>query len=294
MAEKWSLCVAVDFLSSADSDTMGCVLHAISRRAAGLISAVLLVTAMLGWPPAMSAAQPPPDEATVEPTVGPVFLAGLDRPHTCSASVLASAGHDLVITAAHCLVGSGAGVQFVPGYRDGNTPYGVWTASQAYVDPSWTANQDPRYDVAILKMQRQHRNGRWVGVQDVVGANRLGPAPADGATVEVPAYPMGLDDEPMSCENTLYRTEGYPGFDCAGYVGGTSGAPFLLSSGSTAPAGSGEGAVIVGVIGGLHQGGCSDDTSYSAPFGPAVYLLRQRATAGLSPDVLPAAGSAGC
>ena len=43
---------------------MVCVLQAISRRATGLISAALLVTAMLGWPSAMSAAQPPPGEAT--------------------------------------------------------------------------------------------------------------------------------------------------------------------------------------------------------------------------------------
>jgi Trypsin len=288
-----SLRVAVDFSSRADSDNMDCVLKAISRRTTGLISAALLVTALLGWPSAMSVAQPPPGEATVEPTLGPLFRAGLDHPHNCSASVLASASHDLVITAAHCLVGSGAGVEFVPGYRDGNAPYGVWTASQAYVDPSWTASQDPRHDVAILKVQRQQRGGRWVGVQDVVGANRLGPAPADGASVRVPAYAMGLGDEPIGCQSSLYRTGGYPGFDCPGYVGGTSGAPFLLSA-APATSTATDGGVVVGVIGGLHQGGCSDDTSYSAPFGPAVNSLLQRATAGLTPDVLPPAGSSGC
>lgn len=274
---------------------MVCVLQVISRRTAGLISAALLVTATFGWPPAMSVAQPPPGEATVEPTVGPLFLAGIGQPHNCSASVVDSTSRDLVITAAHCLAGTGAGVQFVPGYRDGSTPYGVWTAAQAYVDPSWTADQDPQHDVAILKMRRQQLNGRWVGVQDVVGANLLGLAPSDGASTRVPAYPMGLDDEPMSCQSSLYRTEGYPSFDCPGYVGGTSGAPFLLPSAPTAQAEAADPSdVIVGVIGGLHQGGCSDDTSYSAAFGPAVYLLRQRATAGLTPDVLPHAGTAGC
>jgi hypothetical protein len=289
--------VAVDFRSGADSATMGSVLQTISRRTAGLISAALLVTATLGWPPVMSAAQPPPGEATVEPTLGPLFLSGLDQPHNCSASVLASASHDLVITAAHCLVGSGAGVQFVPGYRDGNAPYGVWTVTQAYVDPAWTADQDPRYDVAILKVRPQQRGGRPVGVQDVVGANRLGVVPADGAAVRVPAYALGLEDEPIGCQSPLYRTEGYPGFDCPGYVGGTSGAPFLLPEApapTAASAADSDGDVIVGVIGGLHQGGCSDDTSYSAPFGPAVYQLRQRASAGLTPDVLPPAGSSGC
>jgi hypothetical protein len=271
------------------------VLQAISRRAAGLIAAALLITATLNWPPAMSAAQPPPGEATVEPTLGPLFLAGLGQPHNCSASVVASASQDLVITAAHCLAGSGAGVQFVPGYRDGSTPYGVWTAAQAYVDPSWTAAQDPRHDVAILKMRRQQRDGRWVGVQEVVGAHLLGLAPSDGVSVRVPAYPMGLDDEPISCQNPLFLIEGYSGFDCPGYVGGTSGAPFLQPSAPTASSAAGSrGEVIVGVIGGLHQGGCSDDTSYSSAFGPAVYQLWLRATAGLSPDVLPPSGGAGC
>jgi len=286
---------------------MVCVSQAIPRRAAGLIAVALLIIATLGWPAAESAAQPP---------LGPLFLAGLGRAHNCSASVLASASRDLVITAAHCLSGSGAGVRFVPGYRDGRAPYGVWTATQAYVDPAWTADQDPRHDVAILKLLRQQRGGRWVGVQDVVGANQLGTAPADGSRVRVPAYPMGLDDAPISCETSLYWTGGYASFDCAGYVGGTSGAPFLLPSSpasqtgptsqtgpasrteptsqtGAAVAGSG-GEVVVGVIGGLRQGGCSDDTSYSSAFGPEVYQLRQRATAGLAPDVLPRPDGSGC
>ncbi len=268
------------------------VLHALRRRGTGLVATALLITATLGWTPSPSAAQPPPGETSVEPTLGPLFLNGIGRAHNCSASVLASASRDLVVTAAHCLSGTGAGVEFVPGYRDGSVPYGVWTATQAYVDPAWIASQDPRHDVAILKLRRQQRDGHWVGVQDVVGANLLGPAPSDGASVQVPAYPMGLHDEPISCQSSLYRTEGYPGFDCPGYVGGTSGAPFLLPSALPGAAGSGK--VVVGVIGGLHQGGCSDETSYSAPFGPAVYLLRQRATAGLSPDVLPRPRASGC
>lgn len=262
-----------------------------SGRVAAVLAAGLLLLTVLGWPSAMSQAQPPPDAVGVEPTVGPLFLNGTHHAHNCSASVLDSASGDLIITAAHCFAGSGAGIQFVPGYRNGSTPYGVWTVTQAYVDPAWRAAQDPHDDVAILKVRHQQLDGRSVGVQDVVGANLLG-RPSDGARVRVPAYPMGLDDEPMSCQGPLYLTDGYPGFDCPGYVGGTSGAPFLLPP-ARASAG-GRGAVIVGVIGGLYQGGCSDDTSYSAAFGSAVFLLRQRATAGLTPDVLPRPAASGC
>lgn len=277
--------MATDFPSGADSASMIGVFPPLFRRAAAAIAAGLLL-ATPGWPPAM--AQLPPDGVGVEPTVGPLFLSGVQQPHNCSASVLDSASRDLIITAAHCFAGSGAGVRFVPGYRDGSTPYGVWTVTQAYVDPSWRADQDPRYDVAVLKVRRRQLDGRSVGVQDVVGANLLG-LPAKGASVRVPAYSMGLDDEPIGCQGSLYLTEGYPSFDCPGYVGGTSGAPFLRPSPQ-----ADRGNVIVGVIGGLHQGGCSDDTSYSAAFGSAVYLLRQRATAGRTPDVLPRPPASGC
>src|SRR5580704_5562537 len=47
--------------------------------------------------------------------------------HFCTASVVDSPQGDLVMTAAHCVSGLGAGqFAFVPGFRDGRTPYGVW------------------------------------------------------------------------------------------------------------------------------------------------------------------------
>jgi len=158
-------------------------------------------------------------------------MAGLEQAHTCSASVVKSPNRDLVITAAHCIVGSGAGVQFVPGYHGGEAPYGVWTATHAYVDPSWTSRQDPRHDVAFLKIQRQRHGGHSIGIEDVVGGNVLGIAPAGGTRVSLPAYPSGINDDPINCRNSIYRTDGYPTFDCHFYFDGTSGGPFLQSVG---------------------------------------------------------------
>jgi len=51
---------------------------------------------------------------------------------------------------------------------------------------------------------------------------------------------------------------------------------------------------VVGVIAGLHQGGCYEYTSYSPAFRPDVYALIARATVGLHPDNVPQAGSDGC
>jgi hypothetical protein len=256
-----------------------------------LIAVAVAATVLIGHPTSVAATSPQiPEAHHVGPirSLGPLFLAGLQQPHTCSASVVLSPSRDLVLTAAHCITGTGAGIQFVPGYHDGETPYGVWTAAQVYVDPSWTSRQDAQHDVAILKMQRQQRDGRSVGVEDVVGGNVLGFAPPNGTRVSVPAYPVGIDDNPINCRNTIYRTDGYPSFDCHYYFDGTSGAPFLQSIGGR------HGQVVVGVIGGLHQGGCVDYTSYSSPFGPDTYRLWIRATLGLGPDVLPPPGSPGC
>jgi hypothetical protein len=50
----------------------------------------------------------------------------------------------------------------------------------------------------------------------------------------------------------------------------------------------------VGLIGGLHQGGCFSFTSYSPPFGLAALLTYARASSGAQADTAPVAGSDGC
>ena len=80
-------------------------------------------------------------------------------------------------------------------------------------------------------------------------------------------------------------TDEFPTFDCHGYVEGTSGSPWVLRTA--------RGPQIVGVIGGRHQGGCMDSTSYSAPLSKSVSTYR-RASAGATADVAPAPRSDGC
>ena len=70
--------------------------------------------------------------------------------HFCTASVVHSPNRDLVVTAAHCLDGSGDGdLVFVPGYRDGRAPYGVWTVHRAFLPDGWAKGQDEDSDVAF-------------------------------------------------------------------------------------------------------------------------------------------------
>lgn len=253
---------------------MGCVrprLLILARIAAFALLAVGLAgPARADTPPTATTTAPTPTVGTLFfPSVAGLFPL-LHMPHFCSASVVHSASRDLVITAAHCVYGTGATIEFAPGYDDGATPYGVWDARRIYIDPAWKKGFDTRHDVAILQMAP--RAGKQI--EDVVGANPLG-TPSAGADVSVWGYTMGSGDRPLTCTNALYLTDGYSSFDCAGYTDGVSGGPWL------------QGGSVVGVTGGLEQGGCGEYAEYSAPFGDDVSALLRRAEAGGSGDVAP-------
>jgi len=81
------------------------------------------------------------------PRVGALFLRAGHGNHYCTASVVSSPGRDLLVTAAHCINGGDGGgyrsdVVFIPGYRDGRAPHGIWTpARQPITCKNWTIRQ---------------------------------------------------------------------------------------------------------------------------------------------------------
>jgi hypothetical protein len=248
---------------------------AVRKLRVTVLGAVLLAAVGVGVSDAAAGgatARPAAVTVTSIPTVGALFIPSvlglgpaLGLPHYCSGSVVHSPGHDLVLTAAHCVYGTGFAIEFAPGFHDGVSPYGVWAIRRAYLDSQWLHGQDPRHDFAILQLVRKG----GLGVEDRTGpAPRLGFAPPAGSTVTVDGYVAGSGGRPISCAATVYYTAGYPSFDCAGFKGGVSGGPWLQRG------------QVVGVIGGLDQGGCTADTSYSAPFGAAVFALLARAEQG--------------
>jgi hypothetical protein len=222
------------------------------------------------------------------PRVGPLFASGTGSAHGCTAGVLASPTRDLIVTAAHCITGTGAGMQFAPGYDQGATPYGVWTVTRAYVDPMWIAAQDPSRDYAILHVAKKRSAHRPSGVEDVTGGSPLGAAPQDGEQITDVAYNAGLDDQPIKCTAPTHIATGFPSFNCHGYRGGSSGSPWLSGAPDT------DGTAVLGVIGGRYQGGCFEYTSYSSPFDPSVTTLLERAELGADSDVVPQAGGSNC
>jgi V8-like Glu-specific endopeptidase len=207
------------------------------------------------------------------PAVGALFTMSNGRlgGHFCTASVVTSPHGDLVITAAHCVSGA-SGMVFIPGYDRGRTPYGIWTVTKVYADPSWTSSGDPDDDVAFLRVGQP---GSITPIEDVTGAEQLQTGSPTRQLVQVIGYPDSAD-QPIACQN--WTREPMPDqleFDCGGYTDGTSGGPFLADVNPL----TGQGTVI-GVIGGYEQGGLLPQISYSPMFGANVAALYQVAVAG--------------
>lgn len=204
-----------------------------------------------------------------------MFYRDVSGAHFCTASVVASPHRDLLLTAAHCVSGSGSrGVRtdivFAPGYRSGATPYGVRQPKTIVVDPRWTVGADPDLDVAFVVLQPH--NGSSIG--DVLGANQLAVNTGVRNRVRVTGYP-GDASTPITCAaRTSAQSATQMRFACTGYASGTSGSPWLTKFDPRSRTGT-----VVGVIGGYQQGGESPDVSYSPYFGDDIEHLYQQAEA---------------
>lgn len=204
------------------------------------------------------------------PTVGAIYFGngGVASLHYCTASVVHSPGGDLIATAAHCVYNKIFGgyqnhIVFVPGYSEGNAPFGSWVATTAYLDHRWTDSEDPDADVAFLTVRAAGAPaGTSTGsttLESRTGANRFQSEPGRTLDVSVVGYPM-LGDQPVGCTTrTATFSDTQLRLDCAGFPEGASGSPFLTADGK-----------LVGVLGGYQQGGDSADTSYSTYFTDAI------------------------
>ena len=97
--------------------------------------------------------------------------------YSCSGTVVTSKSGSLVTTAGHCVYDAGAGrsnqfasqLAFIPGYSSGNTPYGVFEATNAIVPGQWIrASLD--YDLAMLRLDTEAGET----VQKAVGSRGIG------------------------------------------------------------------------------------------------------------------------
>jgi len=125
----------------------------------------------------------------VAQATGRVFLTMGGRDFTCTASVVPSDNGDTVVTAGHCLKdGTGDWASkwvFVPGYDDGEAPYGRFAARELLVTSQWSRRADDSHDFGAAVLEA--REGRHV--RQATGAQRIAFTGKGAGTVHAFGYP---------------------------------------------------------------------------------------------------------
>jgi V8-like Glu-specific endopeptidase len=91
----------------------------------------------------------------------------------CSGTAVDANNQSTVITAGHCVRFEGnwsTNFAFVPGYQDGNRPYGTWAATEESAPSQWVFSEDFRYDVGAAVVAE---NGSGQALEEVVGARGI-------------------------------------------------------------------------------------------------------------------------
>jgi len=208
--------------------------------------------------------------------IGALFDSDSSGGHFCTASVVNSPGHNVIVTAAHCLNSGNGGadkqnVVFIPAYSDGQEPYGVWTPQKYFMDSRWVGHHDDNLDVAFLTLKPYEGKN----IQDVLGGNTMAFSSGYQHKVRVTGYPAS-NDAPVTCDNnTTEQPAGFLRFPCADFYGGTSGSPWLTNYNAETRTGT-----IVGVLGGYEEGGSTADVSYSDNLGDDIEKLYDQAIGG--------------
>jgi V8-like Glu-specific endopeptidase len=251
------------------------------RQVASVIAAAAMAAFLLAAPSDTAAAAGvlPGTPFRGNAAVGALFLntGGKLGPHFCTASVVHSPHGDLLMTAAHCMVGKNlhpaGNIVFAPGYHRGKFPHGVWQVTAKYVDRMWYSARNPNDDVAFLRA-----GGRGRHIERLTGAEVLDEGQHLPVRAEVIGYP-DVTNRPITCTGPARSYD--PGplrqvvFDCGGYTDGTSGGPFLAHVSARTGYGS-----VFGVIGGYQQGGNTPSISYSSKFLANVLALYRAAASG--------------
>ncbi|WP_420903323.1 trypsin-like serine peptidase [Streptomyces boncukensis] len=169
----------------------------------------------------------------VATTSGRVFFTFDGNPSSCSGNAVTSDNGSTVLTAGHCVKYQGSWHTdwvFVPGYHDGQAPYGRWSASETLTTPQWEASEDINYDVgaavvAPLDGQR---------LTDVVGGQGLAFNGAYGQDMYAFGFPAAdpYDGERLiHCSGTTFQDpllSDDHGMDCD-MTPGSSGGPWFAS-----------------------------------------------------------------
>lgn len=99
-------------------------------------------------------------------TAGRIFFKRGQKRYSCSGTTVSGRREDVISTAGSCVYLRGGWVKkfvFVPGYRNGHAPHGIYRAKRFFTTPQWRNDQRFGFNVAFVRMFRWE--GRHVGAR---------------------------------------------------------------------------------------------------------------------------------
>ena len=165
-----------------------------------------LARAEAGTPHRVPASAPRPGASTssafgevTDPTAvesrqnGVIFFTVGGGPARCSGTSVSAPNRSVVFTAGHCVNGGGPRGRwyrgqwvFVPGYRYGQRPFGVFPAVRLDATRQWVATGSENFDVAAAVVGRNERGER---LADAVGGTGIAWGLKAAQTFDVHGYP---------------------------------------------------------------------------------------------------------
>ena len=207
----------------------------------------------------------------------PGFLGGGTIPFGCSASVVSSESASLVLTAGHCIELTLFGHRFwvsqavfVPGFHDGQTPFGIFPVKSEAVLPGWLKSNNENFDVGAMVLAR---NGVGQRAGPAVGALGLATGQPTTQTFDAYGYPQAAPFDP---DKQWHCQSPYSGTDPLSFA--FPGPPTMRIDCVMTEGASGGGWVIGGqYLNGLTAYGYPDQPFIYGPyFGRSVWKLFAR------------------
>lgn len=212
---------------------------------------------------------------------GAIFLSLGDLGYgRCSGTAVSSRNRSVVITAGHCLNGGGkrgrwlgAKSVFVPAYRYGQRPFGVFPARWIDTTKQWRATGSENFDVGAMVVKR---NEAGLKLTDAVGGAGIAWNLSPGQTFDVHGYPAEapFDGETQRiCRGTPFLGHDANSFLFAGPLN------LAVSCELNGGASGGGWTIEGGTLNGVTDYGYFDEGSpaYGAYFGKEVARLYGRA-----------------
>ncbi len=199
-------------------------------------------------------------------TNGRVFFTDGGADYACSGTAVTSNNQSVVWTAGHC-VNQGAGDfytnwTFVPGYRDGDAPFGTWPAAILRTTTGWGSSGDLSYDLGAATVSTGPGGATLTAT---VGSRALAFYGSPEQDYEAFGYPAGRKFDGMrlwTCASALYTrdTSASPatlGIRC-NMTGGSSGGAWAGADGSVYSVTSYGYPSLKDVLFGPYQGAAAD------------------------------------